>query len=136
MNQYYNQNYTWEQINKVLQMIQDCIRSGRFIVSRNENRQENIELINDYNITTKRQKKILLNINTEDFCHSLRNTNEGFEHEVLYVFCPQVMLLNFNGIEETVDLYTKFNLIESQDGQRVVVISFHKKNKEIDYCFR
>ena len=136
MNQYYNQNYTQEQTNKVLNMIQDCIRGNRFIVSRNENRQENIDFINEYNLDSRRQKEILLRIKTEDFCHSLQNTNKGFEHEVLYVFCPQIKLLNFNGIEEAVDLYIKFNLIESENGQRVVVISFHKRNKQIDYCFR
>jgi len=72
--------------------------------------------------------------NNSIFTRSLKD--RCFEHEVLYVFCPQIMLLNFHGIEETVDLYTKFNLIESENGQRVVVISFHKRNKQIDYCFR
>ncbi|NLY19228.1 MAG: hypothetical protein GX045_09855, partial [Clostridiaceae bacterium] len=32
--------------------------------------------------------------------------------------------------------YTKFNLIDSESGKRVVVISFHKRNKPIDYLFR
>jgi predicted RNA-binding protein with TRAM domain len=30
----------------------------------------------------------------------------------------------------------KFNLIDSESGKRVVVISFHKRNKPIDYLFR
>ena len=67
---------------------------------------------------------------------SLQNTKVGFEHEVLYVFCPQVTLFNFDGIEELVDIYTKFNLIDSGSRKRVVVISFHKRNKSIDYLFR
>ena len=113
MNQHYNQNYTWEQIDEILAMIHDCIREGRFIISKNENRQENIDFINEYNLNSRRQKEILLKIKTEDFCHSLQNTKVGFEHEVLYVFCPQVTLFNFDGIEELVDIYTKFNLIDS-----------------------
>jgi hypothetical protein len=136
MNQHYNQNYTREQIDVILAMIQDCIRESRFIISKNENRQENIDFINEYNLNSGRQKEILLKINTEDFCHSLQNTKIGFEYEVLYVFCPQVMLFNFDGIEEPVDIYTKFNLIDSESGKRVVVISFHKRNKPIDYLFR
>ncbi|MFU0826919.1 MAG: PBECR3 domain-containing protein [Lachnoclostridium sp.] len=136
MNQHYNQNYTWEQIDEILAMIHDCIREGRFIISKNENRQENIDFINEYNLNSRRQKEILLKIKTEDFCHSLQNTKIGFEHEVLYVFCPQIMLFNFDGIEELVDIYTKFNLIDSESGKRVVVISFHKRNKPIDYLFR
>jgi glycerophosphoryl diester phosphodiesterase len=136
MNQHYNQNYTREQIDEILAMIKDCIREGRFIISRNENRQENIEFMIEYNLNSKRQIEILLNIKTEDFCHSLQNIKTGYEHEVLYVFCPQVKLFNFDGIEKLVDIYTKFNLIESENRKRVIVISFHKRNKPIDYLFR
>ncbi|HHY05754.1 MAG TPA: hypothetical protein GX532_02095 [Clostridia bacterium] len=133
MNQHYNQNYSREQIAEILAMIQDCVREGRFIISKNENRQENIDFINEYNLSSRRQKEILLKIEAEDFCHSLQNTKLGFEQEMLYVFCPQVMLFNFDGIEELVDIYTKFNLIDSDSRKRVVVLSFHKRNKLIDY---
>ena len=67
---------------------------------------------------------------------SLQNTKIGFEHEVLYVFVPQVQLFNSDGEEETVDVYTKFNIIDLPSGSRAVVISFHKRNKPIDYLFR
>ncbi len=136
MNRHYNQNYTREQIAGVLQTIQDCVRESRFFISKNENRQENIDFINEYNLTSKKQKEILLKIEPEDFCHRLQNTNLGFEHEVLYVFCPQVMLFNFNGNEEMVGIYIKFNIIYLDGGNRVVVISFHKCNKQVDYLFR
>jgi hypothetical protein len=66
----------------------------------------------------------------------LQNTKIGFEHEVLYVFVPQVQLFNADGEEETVDAYTKFNIINMSNGGRTVVISFHKRNKAIDYLFR
>ncbi len=52
------------------------------------------------------------------------------------MFCPQVMLFNFSGKEELVDIYTKFNIIDLASGNRVVVISFHKRNKPIDYLLR
>ncbi len=32
---------------------------------------------------------------------------------MLYVFCPQLIVFNFDGIEELVNIYTKFNLIDS-----------------------
>ena len=136
MKPYYDQNYTRKQINTILQIIQDCIRENQYIISKNENRQENIEFIVEYNLTSQKQKGILLKITVEDFCHTLQNTNLGFEHEVLYVFCPRVMLFNFEGNEEMVDVYTKFNIIDLYVGKRVVVISFHKRNKPIDYLFR
>ena len=86
MDPYYNQNYTKEQIDAILELIKKCIQEGRYSISGNVNRQENIDFINDYNLSAKRQKEILLKIKTEDFCHSLQNVNLGFEHEVLYVF--------------------------------------------------
>lgn len=136
MNPYYNQHYTKEQIEVILQTIQDCIRRNRYIISKNENRSENIEFINNYNLSTAKQKDILLRIEPDDFCHSLQNTNLGFEYETLYVFCPQIMLFNFDGEEELVDIYTKFNIIEYDAGKRVIAISFHKRNKPLDYLFR
>ena len=136
MNPHYNQKYTRADIFDILVKIKACIDSGAFIISQNENRQENVDFINKYNIRTDKQKHIIMNIKVEDFCHSLQNTKPGFEHEVLYVFVPQVRLFNTDGIEELVDIYTKFNVIDLPAGRRVVVISFHKRNNHIHYLFR
>ena len=77
-----------------------------------------------------------MQIKVEDFCHSLQNTKIGYEYEVLYVFVPQVQLFNAEGKEELVDLYTKFNVLNLPSGRKTVVVSFHKRNKPIDYLFR
>ncbi len=136
MNQHYNQNYTRKEIDTILTKIRSCVEKNRYIISQNENRQENINFINEYNIRTDKQKSILMKIKTDDFCHSLQNTKIGYEYEILYVFVPQVDLMNADGEEETVDVYTKFNVIDLSSGSRTVVISFHKRNKTIDYLFR
>lgn len=136
MNPHYNQNYSREQIETVLEKIKSCVRTGRFIIAQNENRRENKAFIDEYNINSEKQKRILLNIEVEDFCHSLQNTKTGFEYETLFVFAPQVKLFNADDIEETVDVYTKFNIIERSDGNQTVVISFHKRNRSIDYLFK
>ena len=136
MNPHYNQNYTREEIDAVLSRIKSCVEKGNYIISQNENRQENIDFINEYNIRSDQQQTILMQIETDDFCHSLQNTKLGFEHEVLYVFVPQVQLFNDDGEEEIVDVYTNLNIIELPTGSRAVVISFHKRNKPIDYLFR
>ncbi len=136
MNQHYNQNYTRKEIDTILTKIRSCVEKNRYIISQNENRQENINFINEYNIRTDKQKSILMKIKTDDFCHSLQNTKIGYEYEILYVFVPQVDLMNADGEEETVDVYTKFNVIDLPSGSRTVVISFHKRNKPIDYLFR
>lgn len=136
MNPHYNQNYTREEIDDILAKIKSCVETDRYTIAMNENRMENINFINEYNIRSRIQKSILMQIKTEDFCHSLQNTKIGFEYEVLYVFVPQVQLFNADGEEETVDIYTKFNVIECPAGNRTVVISFHKRNRPIDYLFR
>ena len=85
MNPHYNQNYTREEINAVLAKIKSCVEKNRYTISLNENRQENIDFINEYNIRSDKQKSILMQIETDDFCHSLQNTKIGYEYEVLYV---------------------------------------------------
>lgn len=136
MSQHYNQNYTKEEISAVLQKIQECVSSGKYSVEQNVNRAENIALIREYNLTSEKQRRILMQIEVEDFCHSLNNTKLGFEHEILYVFCPQVSLFNLDDEEKQLDLYTKFNILELRSGSRAIVISFHERNKPIDYLFR
>lgn len=136
MNPHYNQNYSREEIKDILAKIKECISAGKYTISLNERRQENIDFINEYNIRSDRQKSILMQIKVEDFCHSLQNTKIGYEYEVLYVFVPQVQLFNAEGKEELVDLYTKFNVLNLPSGRKTVVVSFHKRNKPIDYLFR
>lgn len=136
MNPHYNQDYTREEIDIILDKIKSCVGNNKYTIALNENRQGNIDFINEYNIRSDKQKSILLQLKTEDFCHTLQNTKIGYEYEVLYVFVPQVKLFNADGVEETVDVYTKFNVIDMPNGSRTVVISFHKRNKPIDYLFR
>lgn len=136
MKEYYNQNYTKEEIYVILQKIKDCINDNHYTISQNNNRIENIQFINDYRLDSRKQKIILLNIKVTDFCHSLKNKNPGFEHENLYVFCPQRTLFNVFGEEEFVDIYTKINIIEYGDNKRIIIVSFHKRNKPINYLFR
>lgn len=136
MNPHYNQNYTRDEIEDILTKIKSCVAAGKYTISLNEHRQENIDFINEYNIRSDKQRSILMQIEVEDFCHSLQNTKLGFEFEVLYVFVPQVQLFNADGEEETVDVYTKFNVIDLPSGSRAIVVSFHKRNKPINYLFR
>ncbi|MGH4121253.1 hypothetical protein [Clostridium sp.] len=136
MSEHYNQDYTKEECNVILLKIKECVNNNKFTVEQNNNRNENIHFIQDYNINHSKQKAILLSIQTTDFCHSLKNTNIGYEYEILYVFCPQRTLFDVFGEEELVDIYIKFNIIEYVKNKRVVTISFHKRNKPIDYIFR
>ena len=121
-----NQYYTREVIDVILARIKSCIQNNRYTISLNENRRENIDFINEYNISGDKQKSILLQIKTDDFCHSLQNTEMGYEHEVLYAFVSQVQLFNAEGEAETVDVYMKFNVIHVPFGSWVVVVAVYK----------
>ena len=136
MNQHYNQNYTKDQIFQVLLKIHRYVRIGKYLIAKNENRMENKNLILKYNLTTKKQQRIIMQIKLDDFCHSVQNNKSGYEYEILYVFCPQITLYNLNDEQEQVDLYTKFNLIDSNSGSLVIVVSFHERKKPVNYLFR
>lgn len=136
MSRNYNQNYNKDEIDRILKIIKECVVSDKYTIAINENRQENIDFINEYNIRSDRQKSILMELKIEDFCYTLQNTKIGYEHEILYVFAPQVYLFEAQGTEVTVDMYIKINIIDTVGGDRVVVISFHRRNKPIEYLFR
>jgi len=132
MSKHYITNYTYDEVTEILKTIKVCIINDNFIVSQNANRAENNEFIAEYNLTMAKIKAIVTNIETDDFCYGLQNENVGFEHEVLYVFCPQTELPYGDAIH-AVDIYSKFNII---DEQRVVIISFHQRNHPISYLFK
>ena len=67
MNQHYNQNYTKEEIEEVLNKIKKCVSLGKYTISQNDKHQENIDFINEYNIRSDKQKSILMQIRVEDF---------------------------------------------------------------------
>ena len=132
----YKSHETRQQIEEVLHKIKQCVKSNCYVVALGENRQENRSFIQNYNIRMTKLKNILLSIQVDDFCYTLQNTNEGYEHEILYVFAPQVELFNALDERETVSIYAKFNLLEQPNGRKVVVISFHGLNYPISYPFR
>ena len=101
------------------------MENGRYRLDRNARRQDNINLFLDYVINEAKVREIILSLTEMDFSGILRNEHKGFEHERLYVFGKDVILLERNGTEEkTVSLYIKFNKL---DGCFVIVISFHEQ---------
>lgn len=136
MNLYYNQNYTKEKIKNVLWLIKECVKKNDYTIAMNKNRKENIDFINEYNIRSEKQKLILLQLQINDFCHTLQNRKVGYENEILYVFAPKVDLYDANDIKVAFIIYIKINIIHIKNGNKVAVISFHKLNKPINYLFR
>ena len=56
MHSYYNQNYSREEIEDILEKIKACVSIGKYSISLNDKRQENIDFINEYNIRSDKQK--------------------------------------------------------------------------------
>ncbi|WP_347862479.1 hypothetical protein U0355_04775 [Salimicrobium sp. PL1-032A] len=129
-------DFSEEQIESYLDEFKDLIRKDRFSISLNSNRQENIEFMEDYNINTERAKEILLCLEVLDFCYAADNKNPKFAHEKLYIFCREFELDN-RGTLERLDIYVKSNLTKTRKGDNILfVVSFHKRNNPIEYCFK
>lgn len=140
MQSYYDQRHTYEDIEKNLKKIKQCVKARRYTISLNEHRSENISFIQTYQLTSKKQRQLLLEVMCKDFAHTLHNTKTGYEHEELYVFAPHVKVYGIDGIERSIPVYLKFNLIEAdkqnQKGNYLVVVSIHECKKQIQYPFK
>ena len=127
---------TPDDIKAYLSKFRKFILDGKYSIAQNENRQENIDFIEDYKIDTKKEKEILLGIQYDDFCYVVDNDNEEFSHEILYIFC-KCQELDYWGTLENVDIYIKINMTQIRNGDDFVfIVSFHIRNKPIEYLFK
>ena len=129
-------DYSKEQIRNLVEIIKDCVREDRYTISLEENKAENIQFIEEYNINEKKRISILCDIDYKDFCYGLQNVKNGVEQNDLYVFCLQKELYNVEDKREIVDIYLKFNVICNEVSSSRVLVSLHKRNKPITYLFR
>ena len=124
------------EIYSYLMDVKAAIKIGHYKIARNENRNDNRQMIEDYVLNEAKAKEILLSLETEDFSSVVNNTNPGYPNEKLYIFGKDVSLVEKYSdieIEKAVSLYIKFNKLE---GPYVVVISFHEQKWALTYPFR
>jgi len=128
--------FTPDDIKKYLDKFRKAVLDGKYVIAKNQNRQENKDFIENYKITTKKEKEILLGIQYDDFCYATDNEKEEFAHERLYIFCKCQELDNW-GTLESVDIYIKINMTKTKKGDDfTIIVSFHKRNKPIQYLFK
>ena len=121
-------------IEQYLSKVKEAVKNDKYRIERNARRQDNVNLFLDYVIDEAKAKEIILGLTAMDFSEILQNEHKGFEHEQLYVFGKDVVLLERTGTEEkTVSLYIKFNKLENCF---VIVISFHEQKYPLTYYFR
>lgn len=129
-------DFTPDDIKKYLNELRRAVLEGKYTISRNENRQENIDFIEQYKIDSKKEKEILLSLQHDDFCYAVDNEKEAFSNERLYIFCKGYELDNW-GILEHVEIYIKTNMTQTRRGDDIlIIVSFHKRNKPITYLFK
>ena len=127
-------NIERESIEQYLLEVKESVKKDKYRLDHNSRRQDNIKLFLDYVIDEAKVKEVILDLDTQDFSTILQNEYKGFEHEKLYVFGKDIILLERNGTEEkTVSLYIKFNKLENCF---VSVISFHEQKYPLTYYFK
>lgn len=120
-------------VEQYLLEVKDAVEKDNYRLARNARRQDNINLFLDYVIDEAKAKEIILSLTVMDFSEILQNEHKGYEHEQLYVFGKDVVLLERNGTEEkVVPLYIKFNKLEKGF---VIIISFHEQRYPLTYYF-
>ena len=124
-------DFDYQDILKYLKRVKIAVVQEKYNLAMN--REKNKKFSENYNLTSKKIENIILNLEVEDFCYAVDNEKEEFSHEILYVFCSRKEL-NYFGEYKEVDIYIKFNLIESAD--YLYVISFHEREKSVSFLFK
>ncbi|MGL4820152.1 MAG: hypothetical protein ACRC5C_09245 [Bacilli bacterium] len=129
-------DFSEAEIDAYLSDFKQLVREGRYTIQLNENRTENVDFMVKYNLDMEKAKEMLLLLDVFDFCYAADNAKSEFAHEKLYVFCRAFELDNW-GTTEHVDIYIKSNIIQTRKGaKRLFIVSFHKRNNPITYCFK
>ncbi|MCD7893412.1 MAG: hypothetical protein LUG60_06880 [Erysipelotrichaceae bacterium] len=127
-------NITISDIDQYLIEVKESIQKDRYIIARNDNRQDNLDLFINYVIDEAMVKDILLQLTPLDFSEILPNEHVGFEHEMLYVFGKDVQLLcRVNKGQKEVPLYIKINKL---DNCLVLVVSLHEQKYPLKYYYK
>jgi len=126
-------NIEKKDIEQYLSEVKEAVGNDRYRFDRNSKRQDNINLFLNYVIDETKAKEIILSLTAMDFSGIVQNEHKGYEHERLYVFGKDVILLERYRTEgKTVSLYIKFNKLENGF---VIIISFHEQKHPLTYYF-
>ena len=81
-----------EDINRYLEDTKELFKNNKYIISYNDNRRENYQLIMDYVISEYDKKMILLSITSDNFVKRESNTKEKYHNEIMYAFSHYISL--------------------------------------------
>ena len=127
-------NLSVSDVENYLEAVKCAVKARRYRLDMNVKRPDNRKLFQTYSLTEEDAENIILDLNAMDFSDAVPNEHVGYEHETLYIFGKEVLLIERYGTaEKLVPLYIKFNKL---DYEFVIVISFHEQRHPLTYYFR
>jgi hypothetical protein len=128
--------FSRDDIDRYLTEVKSAIGEGFWSVARNDNRQDNVSFIREFNLTHNKIKGMMLRLTADDFCEAVKNVKAGYESETLYVFCMKEVLYSVEDSEEMVDIYVKLNFLRYAAKRRVIVVSLHRARYPMECAFK
>ena len=127
-------NLSVSDVENYLEAVKCAVKAHRYRLDLNTKRPDNRKLFQTYSLTEEDAENIILDLNAMDFSDAVPNEHVGYEHETLYIFGKEVLLIERYGTaERLVPLYIKFNKL---DNEFVIVISFHEQRHPLTYYFK
>ena len=127
-------NLSVSDVENYLEAVKCAVKARRYRLDMNVKCPDNRKLFQTYSLTEEDAENIILDLNAMDFSDAVPNEHVGYEHETLYIFGKEVLLIERYGTaEKLVPLYIKFNKL---DNEFVIVISFHEQRHPLTYYFR
>ena len=127
-------NLSVSDVENYLEAVKCAVKARRYRLDMNVKRPDNRKLFQTYSLTEEDAENIILDLNAMDFSDAVPNEHVGYEHETLYIFGKEVLLIERYGTaEKLVPLSIKFNKL---DNEFVIVISFHEQRHPLTYYFR
>ena len=122
-------NHTREEIDKYLKIVKNSIKRDKFIICTTNKNIKNRKFIEKYKLDKNKIKEMMMQLRVNDFCYSADDYNNPSER--LYIFCREYELNNWGTIEKA-KVYIK---LSKKKEDLIVIISFHKTEKEIKRLF-
>ena len=123
--------YTKEEIDKYVENFKTLVKANKFKIS-DINREKNVNFINKYHLNTKSQKKMLFEIEKNDFCYAVDDYNSN---DILYIFSKEYEI-DYWGEYQKVAVYIKINIKRLNNGKYALIVSFHEREKNIKFLFK
>lgn len=131
----YNVSNQEQDIENFLFKVKECIDCSRISFGEEE-RAKNQSLLNDYIINNKKRINIIKSLTKSDLCQIIQERmKDPLKFGNLYVFGKELKLLaKATGKNKRVKLYIKLQLGKlTQDGEYVIIISFHEQEYPLTY---